>query len=188
VGEISVFGLLKRKAEPLGPFEFEHSIEIEQPAAAVYALVDLSDPRNAKRALGNKVTQVSAERFEMELDMCPGHVFGMTVTEVVPGRAYAFETDVTPPIGNLVSGNETFRVEPLGDSSCRLSLTIAAWFQGHLSAEEMAMEVMMMGMAGQNALAKLKVHAEEGVEAVHRLEAMQMDGLDPFANLGDFDD
>ena len=37
------------------------------------------------------------------------------------------------------------------------------------------MEVMMMGTAGQNALAKLKIQAEQGVEAVHAVEAQQMD-------------
>jgi hypothetical protein len=32
-----------------------------------------------------------------------------------------------------------------------------------------------MGMSGQNALAKLQIQAEQGVEAVHAVEAMQMD-------------
>jgi hypothetical protein len=175
-----MFGILKRKAEPIGPFEFEHSIEIERPAAEVYALVDFSDPRNAKRALGNKVEQVSADRFEMRLDLVPGHVFGMTVSEAVPGRSYAFETDVAPPVGRLVASHEAFSIEPLGEGACKLGLTISAWFDGSLSAEETAMEVMMMGMAGQNALTKLKVHAEEGVDAVHRIEAAQMDCFDDF--------
>jgi hypothetical protein len=35
-----MFGIPKRKAEPLGPFEFEHSTKIARPAAEVYALVD----------------------------------------------------------------------------------------------------------------------------------------------------
>ena len=62
-----MFGLFQRKAEPLGPFEFEHETVIDRPAAEVYPLVDWADPRNAKRALGNKVEQVgsSPARFRM---------------------------------------------------------------------------------------------------------------------------
>ena len=182
-----MFGILKRKAEPLGPFEFEHNIEIERPAAEVYALVDWADARNAKRALGNKVEQVgsSPDRFRLHLDLVPDHRFEMIVTEAVPGRSYAFENEITPPVGRLVSSNETYSVEPVGEGSCRLALTVAAWFDGNMSAEDTAMEVMMMGMSGQNALAKLKLQAERGVDAVHAAEAMQMDGLDPFADFGD---
>ncbi len=175
-----MFGILKRKAEPLGPFEFEHSIEIEKPAAEVYPLIDWADARNAKRALGNKVERVgsSPDRFRLHLDLVPDHRFEMIVTDEVPGRTYAFENEITPPVGRLVSSHETYTVEPLGESSCRLSLIMAATFQGGLSDQEIAMEVMMMGMSGQNALAKLQIQAEQGVEAVHAIEAMQMDGCE----------
>ena len=172
-----MFGILKRKAEPFGPCEFEHSVEIEKPSAEIYALVDWSDPRNAKRALGNKVEQVgtSPDRFCLHLDLVPDHRFEMIVTEAVPGRSYAFDNEITPPVGRLVSSRETYTVEPLGESSCRLSLLVSAYFVGGMSEEEMAMEIMMMGMSGQNALAKLKIQAEQGVEAVHAIEAQQMD-------------
>ena len=179
-----MFGILKRKTEPLGPFEFEHSVEIEKPAADIYALVDLADPRNAKRALGNKVEQLATapDRFRMHLDMVPDHRFELIVTEAVPGRSYAFDVEITPSVGRLVSCHEAYSVEPLGDGSCRLGLTVSAWFQGGLSPEDYAMEVMMMGTSGQNALAKLKIQAEQGVEAVHAIEAQQMDCM------GDFED
>jgi hypothetical protein len=177
-----MFGILKRKQneEPLGPFEFEHSIEIEKPAAEVYALIDWADPRNAKRALGNKVEQVGADpdRFRLHLDLVPDHRFEMIVTEAEPGQRYAFENEITPPVGRLVSSHETYTIEPLTDSSCRLSLVVAATFVGGMTEQEIAMEVMMMGMSGQNALAKLQIQAEQGVEAVHAIEAMQMDGFE----------
>ena len=175
-----MFGSLKRKAEPIGPFEFEHTIEIERPAAEVYSLIDWGDPANAKRALGNKVEQVgsSPDRFRLWLDLVPDHRFEMIVKDAVPARSYAFETEITPSIGRLVSSSEAYTLEPLSEGSCRLSLVITASFQGGLSEEDMAMEVMMMGMSGQNALAKLQIQAEQGVEAVHAIEAMQMDGFE----------
>ena len=172
-----MFGLRKRNVEPAGPFQFDHSVEIERPAAEVYPLVDLADPRNAKRALGNKVEQIgsSPDRFRMVLDMLPDEVFEMTVTDAVPGQSYAFENDFDPPVGRLVTSHEAFTVEPLGEGSCRLGLTVSAYFVGGMSDEELAMEVMIMAMSCENALEKLRVHAEEGIDAVHRIEAAQMD-------------
>ena len=185
-----MFGMFKRKeAEPFGPCEFEHSIEIERPAAEVYALVDWSDPRNAKRALGNKVEQVGSapDRFRLLLDLVPDHRFEMIVTEAVSGQTYAFDNEITPPVGRLVSSSEAYTLEPLGEASCRLSLRITAWFVGGMSVEDTAMEIMMMGTSGQNALAKLKIQAEEGVEAVHAIEAAQMDCFD-LDGFEDFED
>ena len=175
-----MFGSLKRKVEPVGPFEFEHSIEIARPAAEIYAMVDFGDPANAKRALGHKVERLgnAPDRYRLWFDLVPDHRFEMTVTEAVPGQSYAFETDIIPSIGRLVSSSERYTVEPLDEGSCRLSLMTTAYFQGGLSEEDMAVEVVMMGMAGQNGLAKLQIQAELGVEAVHAIEAAQMDGFE----------
>lgn len=172
-----MFGIRKRKAEPIGPFEFGYNVAVERPAAEVYALLDWADPRNAKRALGNRVEQVGSapDRFRLLLDMVPDHVFEMIVTEAVPGATYAFETEISPPVGRLVSSHETYRIEPRGDGSCILSLLMSACFVGGLAEEDLAMEVMMMTVSCGNALEKLKVQAEQGVEAVHAIEAGQMD-------------
>ena len=156
------------------------ALVIERPAAELYAMFDWADPRNAKRALGNKVEQVDADRFRLLLDLVPDHRFEMIVTEAVPERSYAYDCEITPPVGRLVSCHEAYAVEALGDGSCRLELVVSAWFVGGLSAEDMAMEVMMMGTSGQNALAKLKIQAEQGVEAVHAVEAAQMDCFEDF--------
>ncbi len=172
-----MFGNLKRKIEPLGPFEFEHAIEIERPAADVYPMLARAGARNAKRALGNKVERVcpSPERFRMWLDLVPDHLFEMTVTEAVSGERYAFETRIMPSIGRLVSSRETYNLEPLDKSACRLALKVEAAFIGGLTEQELAMEVLMMTISCENALAKLKVQAEQGDGAVHAREAMQMD-------------
>lgn len=172
-----MFGILKRKVEPMGPFEFGDSVAIARPASEIYALLDWADARNAKRALGNKVEQVGSapERFRMTLDLVPGHVFEMIVTNAVPGETYAFENEITPPPGRLVSSRETYSIEPIEEGSCVLTLVVSASFTGGLSDEALAMEVMMMTVACENALEKLKIQAEQGVEAVHAIEAMQMD-------------
>jgi len=174
-----MFGLLKkRNVEPFGPCVFEHSVEIEKPAAEVYGMVDWADPRNAKRALGNKVEELAPNEFRLHLDMVPDHRFVMIVTEAVPGKIYAYDAEITPPVGRLVACKEAYTVEPLSEGSCKLGLTTTAWFQGGMSEEAMAMEIVMMGTAGQNGVAKLKIQAEQGVEAVHAIEAQQMDCFD----------
>jgi len=177
VGKIRMFGLLRRNDEPVGPFEFGHSLEIERPAADVYALIDWGDPRNAKRALGNKVERIGRfpERYRLHLDMVPDHRFEMTVTEAVPGETYAFETEIAPPVGRLVCSDETYVIEPTGANSCRLGLLVRATFTGGMSEKGLAREIMVMTASCGNALAKLKVQAEQGTDAVHRIEALQME-------------
>jgi hypothetical protein len=78
----------------------------------------------------------------------------------------------------LVASHETYTIEPKGDEACILSLSVDATFVGGMSEEQIAMEVMMMTVACGNALEKLKIQAEQGVEAVHRIEAQQMDGFE----------
>lgn len=110
----------------------------------------------------------------MRLDLVPGHVFEMTVTESVPGHSYAFENEITPAAGQLVGSHEAYRIDAIGDETCRLDLVVSAWFVGELSAKALAREVTIMAMSRENALKKLKVQAEQGVEVVHRIEAAQM--------------
>ena len=138
-----MFDLLKRRAEPAVPFEFGYGVRIEKPAAEVYALLDWADPRNAKRALGNKVEQVgtSPDRFRMTLDIVPGHVFEMIVTEAVPGARYAFDNEITPPPGKLVASHERYTIEPAGETACVLTLRVFASFAPRLAEPAIAMEV-----------------------------------------------
>jgi len=165
----------EREAEPVGPFEFSNAVEIERPAADVYALVDWGDARNAKRVPGNRVERVGSapDRYRLWLEALPGHVFDMVVSDAVPGRLYAFETTITPAIGQLASSRELYELDPLGEGACRLRLTVTACFTGGLSDEALASEVMMMAAACENAMVKLKLQAEQGAGAVQALEARQ---------------
>ena len=51
-------------------------------------------------------------------------------------------------------------------------------FDAPLDEEAFAMESMMLSFAGASALGKLKLHAEDGVEAVRALIDWQNGGLD----------
>jgi hypothetical protein len=171
-----MFGFLKPRMAPEGPVQFDLQAEIDRPAEEVYPLLDWADERNAKRALGNSVARIgsSPDRFRMLLDLVPGHEFEMTVTEAVPAERYAFESTITPRAGQLVSAHEAYRLLRLGERSCRLCLTMTATFVGGMRMKAFERELAIMTTACGNALAKLKMQAEYGVEAVREIEAMQM--------------
>ena len=167
-----MFHFFKPKPAPQGPIEFGGEVVIEKPAEEVYALLDWADPRNAKRQLGNEVAAIEGapDRFRMTLAALPGHVFDMIVTEAVPHSAYGFATHITPSVGRLVTSHEHYRLEPLGTGTCRLTLVNTVTFIDGMRMKQLSEEVMIMSVASHNALAKLKIHAEQGAEAVTAVE------------------
>ena len=162
----------KRKRAAGDPITLSFAVDIDRPAAEVYALIDWSDPRNAKRQLGDSVEAIdgSPNVFRLVMSDMPEHSFDMLVAEAVPNRAYRYSTDINPRVGRLEASEELYELEPSGEAECQLSLTIAATFQPGLTEEEFRQEVMMVGVACHNALLKLKAHAEDGVEGVRALE------------------
>lgn len=167
-----MFGMFKPKPAPEGPVTIDFDIEIERPAADVYALIDWADPRNAKREVGT-VEPAGENRFRMQLDMLPDMSFDMTVTQQQAPRVYAFETDITPKIGRLAHNHERYEIEPAGEHACILCLTSTVIFDDGMTMPEFEEELTMMSVAVNNALSKLKIHAEQGVEAIREIEHVQ---------------
>ena len=168
-----MFDFFKRKPAPDGPIQFEVAVEVERPAADVYALIDWADPRNAKRQLGHSITPLDGDskRFRLIMSEMPEHRFDMTVLKEVPGQAYYFETDIQPRVGRLETDEEQYSLDPLGDDRCKLNLTCIVTFRSGLSMKQLEQELRMMTLACQRGVIKLKLHAEEGVAAVRALEA-----------------
>jgi hypothetical protein len=170
----------RKKGVSSGPHEFGAEIEIERPASEVYALLDLADARHAKRQLGERVEEIAGKpgRFDLAMADLPGAVFALTVTPERRDLEYGFSCESTPTFGRVARSHEHYALENLGQEGCRLVLTNTVEFIGPLSEDEYAMEAMMLSFACFNALAKIKVHAEEGVEAVRAMTAAQMAGFD----------
>jgi hypothetical protein len=148
--------------------DFGGEVAIDAAAEKVYALLDWADHRNAKRALGDQVTQVEteADRFSLVMREVPRHVFELTVTHAVPFTSYGFDCVIVPPIGRLLKTHELYGIEPMGTESCRLKLLNSSTFVEGLGPDELGEEMLMMSIASHNALAKLKIHAEQGADAV----------------------
>ena len=163
-----MFHWLRPKFGPEGPIEFRCEVVIDKPAEKVYALLDWSDPRNAKRELGNEIAAIAGapECFRMTMPALAGHVFDMRVTQAVPPSVYAFAIAITPMVGRLAFSHEEYGVEPLEADTCRLTLVNTVTFASGLRMDEFRHEVAIMTIASHNALAKIKIHAEQGIEAV----------------------
>ena len=167
-----MFQFFKPKKAPEGPVDFQVEVTVHKPASEVYPLIDWADERNAKVQLGNVVRPVegSSDRFELVLAQMPEHRFEMTVTEAVANEAYCYSTDIVPPVGRLAQSREDYRIEALGQDQCRLSMVMTATFNPGLTMDEYEDELAMMTYACTKGLAKLKIQAERGVDAVREFE------------------
>ena len=167
-----MFSFLKPNLAPEGPVPFRVEVDVDRPADAVYPLVDWADARNSKLALGHRVRALDerADRFMLELEEMPGHRFDMLVSEAEPSRSYRFTTMVTPRVGRLETCEEHYQFEPIGEGRCRLTLDVIATFRSGLKMRHFEQELALMTLSCTRALAKLKLHAEQGVDAVRQLE------------------
>ena len=164
-----MFGLFKSKpAVPAGPYAFTLSMEIDRPASDVYALVDWADPRNSKRQLGHDVSAVdgTTDNYRLVMTEMPDLLFDMIVSEAVPNSRYTFSTEISAPVGRLVESQEDYAIQPLGEDRCELTLTVMVIFQDNMSAADFEEEMFRMNISVHNAVQKLKIHAEEGTQAV----------------------
>ncbi len=167
-----MFGLFKPKMAPEGPVEVDMDIEIERPAGEIYPLVDFGDPRNHKAAVGT-ITRTGDNTFDMVLDMLPDLTFPITEIEAQPGRSYTIESVLPEELGaRLYKTVERTEIEPLGDDRCRVISKVTATFHP-MKLKDYEHEVAMIAAGCHNALAKLKVHAEQGVDVIREIEAAQ---------------
>lgn len=76
---------------------------MKRPASEVYPLLDLADPRHAKRQLGDRVQAVTGEpgMFTMVVSELPDAVFTLAVTAEKREREYAFSSVSEPTSGTL---------------------------------------------------------------------------------------
>jgi len=155
------------------PVSVDLAVEIARPAADVYALIDFADPRNAKHQLG-EVRQTGPASFSLSLDVVPDMLFSISVTEEEAPRLYAFSAEITPRAGQLLHNTERYEIAPDGSEACVLRLVCEATFVDDLASDQFAHEAAMLSLAVQNALAKLKIHAEQGVDTVREIEHWQM--------------
>lgn len=165
-------GLLKSKEKPEGPVEYENTAEIEASAESVYRLLDFADPLNQRRQMGDAITDLGGSRtFDLTMAALPGIPFRFEIIEATPFSRYVFECPSSDPEANLVNCREEYTFEPISKDQCKLHCKTIAEFRQGLSLEEFGREVAMMGAGVADSQYKLKLQAEEGIDAVMKYEA-----------------
>lgn len=163
----------KKNTAPPDRYELVSEIKIERPSSDVYPLLDLADPRYTKRQLGDQVEEVTGQpgTYHVIIQELPDAVFALTVTAQTRDREYSFACVSTPLFGNLTRSHEHYALEDLANGHCRLILTNSVEFCRKLSEDEFKLELMMLAFANESALEKIKVHAEQGVDAVKAMSS-----------------
>lgn len=158
---------------PQGPVEIEMDVEIERSARDVYAMVDFADPRHHKAEVGT-ITPTGDMAYDMRLDMLPDLTFPVVVLEAVPGKSYIFESILPAALNaRLERTVEGCEIEALGPARCKVTAKTLAYFHP-MKLKHYDTEVAMITRACHNSLMKLKIHAEQGVEAIREIEAQQV--------------
>ena len=167
-----MFGLFKPKLALEGPYPFEIEGEIAARAADVYALLDFADPRNAMRARGATITAVggAGQRFVMTLPQVPDLDFHIDVIEAEAPNHYTYAITIDPPVGRMAASTESYTVSDIPGGGCRVRLENAVTFQHGLREKDVPEEFGMVTVALYKTVAKLKLQAEQGVEAVLALD------------------
>ena len=187
-----MFEFNKNKRLIEGPVEFAAEVEIDRSASEVFPLIDLTDPRFIHAQLGAEIR--SADEPETHYDLIHADfedaVFRFTVLEREPNVRHVVEARMVPQLFALVKSVEAHVIESTGEDSCRVTLTTQATFDPDLSDAEVAGEVAMMSQAVVGDLEKLKLLAEEGIDAVTAFDEDAMEfgiELDGEFDLGDLD-
>lgn len=167
-----MFNLFQPRMAPEGPVEVELETEIARSAEDVYAMIDFGDPRHHKAAVG-KITRTGPKSFDMVLDMLPGLTFPIAELEASPPHCYAIESWLPEGLGRLIKTVERHQIAPLGPDRCKVTANTLATF-APMKLKHFEGEVATIAMACNNALAKLKIHAEHGVETIREIEAEQV--------------
>jgi hypothetical protein len=164
------------KAKPVpakqGPAIIEAAIGIDCAADTLFGLLNFADPTCWKHAVG-RVETVATGRFRLHLNVLPDHVFTIVVSDAEPGRLYAFDTQITPRAGRITHAAERYHICPTGTASCTVRLVTEAHFEADMPRSDWLEEAALMDQAVHTTLAKLKLHAEYGADAVRQIEAFQ---------------
>lgn len=157
---------------PEGPVTFDFDTRIAAPVAEVYPLLDWADERHVRRQLGDRVELIGhgPERYRLHFGPMPDHEFVMTLVEADPPATYVYETHVEPRVGRLVATRERYTLEPDGPHACELRLINEVIFDQPMLLRDYRDQLSLMASATSSALAKIRLFAEQGAEAVRALE------------------
>jgi hypothetical protein len=158
---------------PEGPVTFDFEEEIAASAGHIYGLLDFASEHCAKRELGHSVALVGPGHYCFTMWQMADLPFDITVSEAVPGKVYAYRAVARKKVGRLVWSDERHEIQPRGDGSCLVRLVVEAQFDEPMPLAEYGEHVARMAHGCASALEKLRLHAEQGAQAVLDYEDRQ---------------
>lgn len=165
--------LFRPEMAPEGPVTFDFEEEVEAPADHIYRLVDFADPGNAKLELGHSVERTGPDNYRFTMWQMPDTPFAITVSEQVPGKSYAYRAQPQAKVGRLQWTQERYSFEMQDSGKCLVTLLVEAQFDEPMTMRDYAQEIARMATGCAIALEKLRLHAEQGAQAVLDYEAEQ---------------
>ena len=170
-----MFGLFKSKLAPTGPHTFTAESDVAVSAAEFFALVDFADARHAQRARGARIESADGggRRFVMKVPRMDDLDFHVDVIESEAPNHYAYAIVIDPLIGRLAASTEAYTIWDVPSGGCRVRFDNAVTFQEGFREKYIIDEFGKVTLATVNSLAKLKMQAEQGVEAVLAFEEQQ---------------
>ena len=165
-----MFGLFKKEMAPEGPVDLEMELEIDSPPDKLFAMIDWASPDNRQVAMGHRVEQTGEDEFHFYLDFAPDAPMVSKVVEQVPGEYYAIVTALPDCFGHLRISEESYTFASNGSGGTRLKLETRAFFSEGMTMDQYREEVGRVAIATQNALTKLRIHAEFGLKAAKAVE------------------
>ena len=125
------------------------------------------------KARGATITPVegNGQRFVMNLPQVPDLDFHIDVIEAEAPNFYSYAIVVDPLVGRKAASIESYTVSDMPGGGCRVRLENAVTFQEGLREKDVPEEFGMVTVALYKTVAKLKLQAEQGVEAVLALDA-----------------
>ena len=169
-GELSMLGLFKKKMAPEGPVDLVIEIEIDRPPEMLFAMLDWSSPENRQVAMGHTVVDAGEDQYMLHLKFAPDDPIAMQVVENVPNEYYKFVAALPEAFGCLDISEESYTFASNGAGGTKLKLETRAFFRDGMTMDQFQEEVGRVAIATQNALTKLRMHAEHGLAAALAVE------------------
>ena len=168
-----MFEWFKKKMAPQEPIQLAAVTPVNATPERFFALADFADPANAKRQLGHEVRETGNGEFVLVMNFMPDLEFPITVQKSDPPSRYAYSTVMPEGVGNLVRSEEAYQIEPDENGGCIVAMTMSAELKPGLTMREYDREIELLTLSLQNALGKMKLHAEGGIEEVFDFERRQ---------------
>ena len=166
-----MLGMFKRKKMvPEGPVDLVIEIEIDRPPETLFAMLDWDSPENRQVAMGHTVAKVGENQFMLHLKFAPDDPIAMQVVESEPNEFYKFVAALPPTFGFLDISEESYTFASNGTGGTKMKLETRAFFRDGMTMEQFQEEIGRVAIATQNALTKLRMHAEHGLAAALAVE------------------